>query len=254
MIRILIVFFFIVSALVLVYNQKPQPFQITEDLPIVKKYEKSAEVPQKDQLNFIYYTNETKKLIEATSDSDLLDFRCSDSFIRTVQGAYVLENEKTEFGEKRRIKNLDFIEFMRNKEPTLSKDKRILSGRICELKDKTILLMYSIGAYNPKDADFQTPRLVVLNSSNNSAFLQVISQKPFAKIGSVMEIRESKDHVRCDRLFQISRAGIVYMLCEEKGNFVSSFFIYRINLKLESFEVLKKCINRYEKGLKIFCS
>lgn len=232
---------------------QPLPFQVSKDMTIDTHYEKRAEIPQKDQLNFIYYTDEAKKLIETSNDFDLMNFRCSDSFVRTVQGAYVLENAKTELREKRRIKNFDFIEFMRNKERTFPPGKKILSGRICELEDNTIILMYSIGTYDSKNADSQTPRLVVLNSSSNNSFLQVISKGIFAKTESIMKIRESKDHVRCDRLFQISKTYIAHMLCEEKGDFVSSFFVYRINLKLESFEILKTCVNRYEEGLKISC-
>lgn len=245
--------FSFIASLFLSFGQNIPPFKISEDMAISKSYEKRMQIPQNDQLEFIYYTDRARKPIQKINDPELLGFRCGDGIIRTVQGAYVLESAKTALGEKRRIQNQDFIEFMRSKEPKLPPGKRILSARVCELKDNTILLFYTTGVYNSKDADTQTPRLVVLNSSNNQAFIQIISID-LLRTNNIFEIRKSAEHTRCDRPFQITRDRALYILCEEKQDFVSSYFVYRLDLKNGSLAILEKCINKFQKGIETFCN
>lgn len=209
-------------------------------------YEKRAKIPQKDQIEFTYYTDRAKRLLQMINNSELLEFRCSDGIIRTAQGAYLLESAKTAHGEKRRIQNQDFIEFMRSKEPMLPPGKRILLARVCELEDNTIFLFYTIGVYDSKDADTKTPRLVMLNSRDNESFIQIIP-------GGIFKIKESAAHTRCDKPFQLTRARMLYTLCQEKQDLVSSFYVYQINLKDESSDILETCINKYDNGLKTSC-
>lgn len=219
---------------------------------IPKGYEKRSEILKKNQLGFAFYTDRVKKLMQDIDESKLIALRCSDGIIRTAQGAYVLESEKTELGEKRRIQNQGFIEFMRDKEPELPPGKKILSARICELEDNTLLLFYSIGVYDFKEADTKTPRWIVLNSNDNQAFIQIIPKSPAQK-NAIFEIRESAEHTRCDEPFQVTRDYALYILCEEKQNFISTFFVYRLNLRDGSYEILEKCINRFQKGIETFC-
>jgi len=244
---------FSIAASILSYNFGQQPFQISPDMGIPQRYEKRLGVAEKDQLEFTYYTDQTRKVLQAINDSELLSFRCGDGIIRTSQGVYVLESEKTALGEKRRIQNQDFIEFMRNKEPKLPPGKRILAVRVCELKNNVILLFYTTGVYDSKDADTQTPRLVVLNSSNNEAFVQVIPQGFFARKDVMLVIKESEEHTRCDIPFQVTRDYALYILCEEKQDFVSNYFVYRLDLKNGSLTILEKCINKFQKSIETFC-
>ena len=217
-------------------------------------YKKRVQVRERDQIGFIYYTDIAKKILQKINDSQLLEFGCGDGIIRTVQGAYMLESEKTSLGEKRRVQNEKFIEFMRSKEPALPPGKRILSARVCELQDKAILLFYTTGSYDPGAADYQTPRLVVLNSSDNSAFVEVIKKGLFVKTDSILKIRESKDHTRCDNPFQIGKDRSLYILCEEKKDLVSIYYVYRINLNNGASSILETCINKFENGLETICN
>lgn len=246
-------FLFSLASSILSFSLSQQSFQISWDMAVQENYEKRAQVRQEDQLEFTYYTDRTRKLMQKINDQELLAFRCGDGIIRTVQGAYVLESAKTDKGEKRRIQNDGFIEFMRSKEPELPLGKRILSARVCELEDNTILLFYTTGVYDSKDADTQTPRIVVLNSNDNWAFVQVIRKGLFAK-DAVLKIRKSAEHTRCDRPFQITRNYALYILCEEKQDFVSNYFVYRLDLKNGSLTILEKCTNKFQNGIETFCN
>lgn len=250
-----LVFFFISSfiASILSFNFSQQPFEMSPDMAISQRYEKRLEVANRDQLGFVYYTARAMENMKKINESELLSFTCTDAFIRTPQGVYALESAKTTLGEKRRVQNESFIEFMRNKEPDLGA-RRILSARVCELSDKTILLFYTTGIYDTKDADYQTPRLIVLNSIENEAFLQIISPRPFVSPGKIFKIKESQDHTRCDRPFQITKNGILYVLCEEKQDFASSFFVLRINLMNGKQETLEKCVNKFQNGIETSCN
>src|SRR3989338_2245694 len=136
MIRIIVIIFILI-AFIAVAKTNFQPFQITDDMAFEPSYKKRLELNPKDAFfpSLIRYTTESAKLLESVKDKYLLGFRCGDSFIRTSQGVYILENLKTDKKDKRRIKNQAFIEFMRNKEKDLPKGKKILTGKICEIED-----------------------------------------------------------------------------------------------------------------------
>lgn len=234
-------------------NQNMQSFKVSPDMAL-SNFEKKQEVLQKNLVNFVFYTDGIKKRMQEVNDQNLLDLRCSDGIIRSIQGVYVLENVKTAQGEKRRIQNQDFIEFMRGKEPSLPPGKRILSTRVCELEDKTTLLFYTIGVYDLKKVDSQTARVAVLNSNNNEAFIQILS-KDSVEVGKpgIYRIRESKNHTRCDQPFQITKEGTLYILCEDKRDFVTSFYVYQINLVKQSSSILETCVNKYKNALETVC-
>lgn len=174
-------------------------------MAVPSSYTKRGEVTEKN----IYsqarkYTEETKKILASTKEDELLGFACSDNFIRTTQGVYLLENIKTEKRAKKRIKNTEFIEYMRNKERILPKGTKILSGKICEMENKTIILMYSIGAYDTQSMDSARPNQAILYSYNNTAFVEVLAESFFSTEQQFILAR-SKNHIRCDQPFQINR-------------------------------------------------
>jgi hypothetical protein len=218
-----------------------------------QSYEKRAQITQKDQVGTIYYSSEIEERLSEMDDLELFSFRCSGTFIRTVQGVYFLENAKTEFMEKKRVKNFDFLEYMRSREPHLPKYKKILSARVCELENQTLILMYTVGKYNAKGADFQPPRQVVLNSYDNEALLEVIPKNRYAgKIG--LNLYKSKSHARCDKLFQAARDGTFFLLCEEKEDYLSKFSVYSVNVITKDHKVLGTCINTYGEKIEAECN
>lgn len=249
-----LIIFSILSALASIFlrTNPPLPFTLTPDMAAKEEFVKRENVMQKDQANFLYYSDEAKKIIENVKESDLLGLRCTDSFIRTNQGAYILEHVKTDSLEKKRIKNFEFTEYMRNKEPGLPAGKKILSARICESEDKTLLMIYSIGKYNTNDTDALAPTQVILSSTENTVLIQIISKS--SQLNSSEKIfRESKNHLRCERVFQMTKNGIIYLLCEEKEDYLSTFDVYRIDLKTGRSELLKTCVNKFENEIEAVC-
>lgn len=251
--RIYIIFFAIVLTGFIMHQLKGPNFRISSDMAIAQNYIKRGNVPQKDSdFGFTHYTKETEQLLGTTQDIDLSGFRCSDSFVRTDQGAYILENEKIKNGLTRRIKNDDFIEFMRKKEPDLPKGKKILTGKICETENKIKLIFYSIGMYDTKTVDNISIRKVIAYSNNNNAFVQKISENPL-NTQQTFEITTSKAHIRCDQPFHISRNNILFILCEESGNWISNYLVYSVDLKDGSLSVLGKCMNSFKDKSQTIC-
>lgn len=243
--------FFSIITFILSQTFDPLPFQITNDMA-PREYEKRAQVQETEQLSFVHYTQKTKDLLSQVADSKLEPFRCSDGIIRTPQGVYVLETEKTPLEHLRRIQNKNFIGFMRGKESSLPAGMKILSARVCEFSDKTILVIYSIGSYESAEADTLTAELVVLTSSDNKAYVEVIKGGFFSK-ETVLKIRESAEHTRCDNLFQATTDNTLYILCDERKDFISTYFVYKLNLGNGSYEILEECINEFQNGVKASC-
>ncbi len=224
-------------------------------MAIESSYKKRAVVNPKDTFfpSLIRYTSESAKLLNSTKDKDLLGFRCSDSFIRTNQGVYILEKVKTSNKDKRRLKNQAFIEFMRNKEKNLPKGKKILTARICEMEDNTLLIFYSIGMYDAKAADNTPIFQTIFNSVYNDAFIQIFPKGKF--IGSrSFTIARSNAHLRCDEPFQLDTNNLLYILCDEQQYRSANYFIYEMDIKTGISRVLRRCINNFINKLKTVCN
>ena len=267
MIRVFIIIFLFIAFITLakIYLQ---PFQISDDLAIESSYKKRLEVNPKDTFfpSLIRYTSESAKLLNSVKEKDLLGFRCSDSFIRTNQGVYILENVKTSKKDKKRLKNQPFIEFMRNKEKQMPKGKRILTARVCEMENKTMLIFYSIGIYNSKSADNTPIFQTILNSVYNDAFVQIIPRLPSLRLGfsgqaknilirsRTFTIARSNGHLRCDEPFQLGTNNLLYVLCDEQQSKSANYFIYEVNLNTGITRLLRRCVNNFIDKLKTVCN
>ena len=254
MIRVFIIIFLLLAFITLAKTYL-QPFQLSDDMAIESNYKKRAKVNPNDTFfpSLVRYASESAKFLDSMKDNDLLGFRCSDSFIRTDQGVYILEKVKTNNRDKKRIKNEAFIEFMRNKERELPKGKKILTARICELENKTMLIFYSIGVYDSKTADNSSIVQTIFNSVYNDAFVQVFPKGKF--IGSrTFSIARSNAHLRCDEPFQLSANNQLYILCDEEQYRLSNYFIYEVDLNTGDTRLLNRCINNFINMLKTVCN
>jgi len=254
MIRILIIIFLLIAFITLakIYLQ---PFQISDDMAIESSYKKRLEVNPQDTFfpSLIRYTSESAKLLNSVKEKDLLGFRCSDSFIRTNQGVYILENVKTSQKDKKRLKNQPFIEFMRDKEKQMSKGKRILTARICEMENKTMLIIYSIGVYDNKSADNTPIFQTIINSVYNDAFIQIIPKNILMR-SRTFTIARSNGHLRCDESFQIATNNLLYVLCDEQQSKSANYFIYEVDLNTGATKILRRCANNFIDKLKTTCN
>lgn len=222
-------------------------------MAISSLYVKKNYISQKSFLNHAHYTDKSRKIIEDKKDSDLLGIRCTDGIIRTFQGIYLLENLKAENGEKKRVKNADFVNYMRNHENTLPKNRRILTTRVCELEDKSRIVFYTAGTYNTREADFQSPRLNVLNSKDNIAYFKYLPSRISLAQKDTTILLESDDHARCDRLFFVGNNNIAQIMCEEKLDHESIFTTFALNLNTGKIKQIEKCKNNYKYKLITFC-
>ena len=229
-------------------------FDINQGMAISESYIKKMDIHEKNFLSHIHYSKKTKKAFFEKKDSDLLGIRCTDGIIRTFQGVYLLENTKAANREKMRIKNTEFVNLMREKEPTLTQNRRILSSRVCEFENKSRVIFYTVGTYNTRDADFQSPRLTVLNSKDNIAYLDFIPSI-FTFGGKITyKLAESENHTRCDRLFFVDKKNVILLLCEEKLDYASVFTTLMVDLNNGSFKTIEKCKNDYKNGLVTKCN
>src|SRR3989344_5069926 len=116
MTRYLLITFIAVIFIFLYYLTQP-PFVVSDDMAFEKNYKKRAIIDTKDDFftSFTRYSKESKRFLDSFEDAELVAFRCSDNILRSIQGAYILKNAKTERFYRRTIKNNDFIAFMRNK-------------------------------------------------------------------------------------------------------------------------------------------
>lgn len=221
-------------------------------MAIPDNYIKRGVIPDKEgSYKFTRYTQNLKKILEQ-KDSKLTEFRCSDSFIRTIQGVYILENIKTEKRAVRRIKNQKFENFMREKERRFESGMKILTGRICELSDKTVFLFYSTGSYDFKTADSTTARTVIVYSTNNTAYIDILD-KGFLSHSRTFNIAKSENHVRCDQVFQVTEDKL-YILCQEDKDFLVHYSSIEVNLNDGAVAVLENCTNGYKDKLETVCN
>ena len=247
--KYLIILFIVGIALFVLFKHtsalSAPPFALSEDLAMETQYKKRAAI---SQINKSYgstqFAQKTNKLLTETKDQGLSEFRCTDSFMRNDQGVYIFENIRVNNKLMQRIKNDDFIEFMRSKEPNLPRGTKTLTGRICELKDQTLLLFYSIGQYdaNPADASISIRKLIA-GSTNNKAYLDVFPKNRFYAKKS-FEIASSVAHVRCDQSFYIKRNSLL-VLCEEEIELNSNYFVFDISLKNGSTKLVEHCSNKF---------
>ena len=243
----------VIIAVLLAYFVHKQPFTPSQDMAIASDYTIRSSIPIQDPtVGHIHYSKKTKNLLDTPKDTELLGLRCSDSFIRTDQGAYILENKKIGM-YTRRITNDDFITFMREKERVLPTGKKILTAKICETTDNTLLLFYSIGQYDTKTVGNISIRKIIANSSNNSSYVEVISKNVFAA-PRTFEIMQSKTYLRCDLPFQIQKNNTLSILCREDADWISNYYVYEINLKNGAEKLLGKCTNSYKDTLHTTCN
>lgn len=230
------------------------PFQITEDMVMESGYTKRRLVNPIDSVftSIIRYDTVSARILNSTMDRNLVEIRCSDELIRTDQGVYVLKTIKTSQKGKKRIKNEEFIEFMRNKEKNLTEGKKILSVRVCETADKSIYVFYSVGFYDIKNADNSPILQTIYNSVNNDAYIQMFSR--WGNLGNrLFTIAKSNTHLLCNEPFQLTTNNRLYVLCNEELYKHSNHFIYEINLNSGSAKVVGKCLNDYSGKLKTVC-
>ena len=268
MIRIIVIAFLLLAFIALAKTYYLQPFQISTDMAIQPSYKKRLEVNPQDTFfpSLTRYTSESAKLLNSVKEKDLLGFRCSDSFIRTNQGVYLLENVKTSQKDKKRLINQPFLEFMRAKESKLPKGKKILTTRICEMENKTMLIFYSIGIYNSKSADNTPIFQTILNSVYNDAFVQIIPRLPSLRLGfsgqaknilirsRTFTIARSTGHLRCDEPFQLTSNNLLSVLCGEQQPKSANYFIYEVDLNRGTGKILRSCLNNFAGKLKTVCN
>lgn len=229
----------------LLFKSPTQPFHITDDMVLSPNYEKKAEISQiNNSYGSTQYNSKTKDLLKKITDDSLRGFRCSDSFMRTDQGVYVLENVKVNQKYTRRIKNDIFTEHMRDKEPELPQGSKPLTGRVCELENKTILLFYSSGMYdaNPADGSISI-RKHIAGSTNNVAFIEILPKGGF-DFQRTYELTSSKAHMRCDQAFYIKKNDIL-ILCEEEVDLTSNYYVYELSLINGSKKLIEQCSNQF---------
>jgi len=239
-----------VILLILFYKINLPTFRASEDMAFQNQYLKKPLVSQNDDFftSFIRYTDSSKKLLTSVNEESLIALRCSDNILRTNQGAYILKNAKTEKTYRRTIKNTDFIKFMRNKEYSLPHRKKILTVKICETDNNTVISFYSIGEYDSKNVDNNTILQTIHDSTNNEAFVEIISNGFFPK-AQLFKIAQSKVHIICDEPFYLTKGKMLSILCNEEFSNLSSYLIYEVNLNTGNSKLLKKCSNKH--GLKI---
>ncbi len=249
-----VIFFLpIIFILIIVFVLTPPPFLITKDMKMSEKYEEKLNVSNQSlDYGFTQYTDKTKKLLDKNGNN-LLGIRCSDGFIRSDQGVYFLEYSKTENKHTRLVKNEGFIEFMRDKEPKLPRGKKILTAKVCELENKTILLFYTAGSYDISLADSLTARRAIVYSENNTSYVEIIPQ--LSIVGTkTFEIGKSQDYLRCDQPFQVGKTGDLYLLCSEEGDGISSYLVNKINLKNGVVSLMGRCTNTFINKSKTICN
>lgn len=240
------IFILILSAIVAVLYIPGQPFKLTEDMAFPKDYSERFIVNAKDPIyGSVFYQDEILKNLMQIKVRNLLPLRCGDSFIRTEQGVYILENEKSKFKHTRRIKNDKFLEFMRNKEPLFPVGKKILTGKICETSQKTILLFYSVGEYDIRVVDTTNIRKAILYSKDNSAYLEVIPDGYFRQ-PRIFRLAESAFNLRCDKPFQLDMSNSLTILCHEEQDWETVHSVYTINLISGEIKVIGTCRNKFE--------
>lgn len=235
-------------------NRPYQPFDITDDFSIPENYVKSADIPKVEVgYNFTQYTDKAKGALSKITEASLLGFSCGDRLIRTDQGVYIFEYLKTPEGHIRRIKNKEFIEFMREKEKHLPRGKKVLTAKICELTNGNILLFYSIGRYSIELADSLTTRSAIAYSDSNESFVELLP-KGALSAHKIVKIGDSTDHLTCDTLFQLSKGYELFLICQEDQDFQVNFSVVKIDLRNGRTSSLERCSNKYEKKLETLCS
>lgn len=250
----LFAFLLLILALFIFSTRRALPFSITNDIVFESDFKKRSDVKPNHNIftSLVRYSSESARLLNSVNKANLIGFRCSDNLIRTDQGVYILRNVKTDQNQKRRITNTNLVEFMRNKEKSITSGKKILTARICELEDKTLLIFYSTGVYDIKSAESSPIYQTIYNSDHNDAYIQIFSQERI--FGSrTYTIAKSQGHLICDDPFQITTTGILYLLCDEELEKSSNHFIYEMDLNIGSSKLFKKCLNNFVDTLKIKC-
>ncbi len=242
----------LITALILFLPAR-RPFEISSDMA-VRDFTKRFDLANKDiSYGFIKYQDKTQKLLSNIGDEDLTEISCSDSFHKNVQGVYIFDNLRVGQVHFVRIKSEDFLKFMREKEGTFSNGKKILTGKICELKDKTILLFYSSGIYDLEFADTTNVRKAIANSWDNTSYVDVIPKNPiFGR--RALKIAESENNIFCHSIFQLTDSHELFLLCEEKRDWQSNFYVKKVNIASGKVELLGACLNEHRDKLKTVCN
>lgn len=253
MTRAIFLLFLGAGAIILLLVPSKMPFEITNDFNLENPVERFKVEDKDPSYGFIKYQDKTKKLLSDIKGSELLEVSCSDSFYRNVQGVYIFDNLRVGQMHFVRIKNEDFLEFMREKEGTFSDGKKILTGRICQLSDKSILLLYSVGVYDLKLADTTNVRKAITYSWDNSSYVDIISKNVIAGKKTI-KIAESESNVQCYSIFHLTTNRELFLLCEELGDWQSNFYVKKVNLASGRVEILEECKNRHKEKLETTCN
>ena len=231
-----------------------KPFTISPDMAFSNSYSKRNTLSDHDQVftSLKRYSPQHLEILNSTKEEVLQDFRCSDEFIRTNQGVYILKNIKTSQKYKKTVQNSDFIEFMRNKETTMPQGKKILTVRICETKNEELLLFYSIGAYDSSNVDNSTIIQTVYSSTNNESYIQIF---PAGRLfgSQLIRLEKSANYLYCNEPFQITKNDTLSLLCSSEAGKKSSHFILEVNLNNGSKKLIGRCVNDYQADLQTYC-
>lgn len=249
--RLLFILVFLFAAWTIFFPITTLPFKITPDLTLNSGYEKKGIVPDTDVVyGFTFFTDRTRNIL-SNSNEQLVGFHCSDAFFRNSQGVYLLENIQTKKRYVKRVKNKVFIEYLRNKEPLLEKGMKILTGKVCE-NDNAIFLFYTIGKYKIPLDNSLSSRSIITYSTGNKAYVEVFSRSHFFN-NRLIEIANSKTHLRCDHIFQMSNSK-VWVLCHVEGDWISNYMVYEVDIKKSKIKLVERCDNRFEKKLATVCN
>ncbi len=253
--RLFLVLSLILLALVFLNYLTKKPFAISKDMAFADSYLKKNVVSDHDQVftTIKRYTPQHLSLLNSISPDELQNFRCSDEFIRTNQGIYILKNIKTSQKYKKIVKNSEFIEFMRDKEKNMPQGKKILTVRLCETKNNDLLIFYSIGKYDSSNVDNSTILQTVYSSIEDEAHLQIFPKgRSFGSKSYLLE--KSNNYLYCNEPFQITNNNALYILCSSEAYKKSSHFILDVDLNTGSKKNIGKCINDYREELKTTCN
>jgi hypothetical protein len=252
------IFLTIVAVLIFI-NNRQLPFQLTKDMAVSNNFEKRPRLDTHESFKYsiVRYDGGSEKLLFKVNTTQLTGFRCSDYFLRFAQGIYALENIETKDGFLRSVKNKEFINFMIAKDKKFPVGKKILSARVCETENRTLLLFYSIGTFNSKQADIDPIRTLIFRSTDNEAFVHVLSKNPLAR--REFRLGVSDHRLRCEDPFQIENERYLYILCGDHyektvSDFYANYFVNRVDLVNGKIETLRTCRNTYFKKLKTVCN
>lgn len=237
------------------YYQSARPFGLTADMGLSESFMKRYSVLPNHSIftSIIKYSSASADLLANIPNDSLQGLRCSDQFIRTDQGMYILKHIKTQERQKRRVTNKEFIEYMRSKEPNLPVGKKTLTVRVCEAENRTLFILYSIGVYDKKMADNASLHQVIYSSQKNETFIDVF-QPGLLGSKKTFRIESTRYHEVCNEVFQLGTDNTLYLLCSEESPAESTHRLYVLDLNTGNKSLVGACVNGYPPNIGSVCN